>query len=964
MARKARPARGSRSTRKAGSRRHKAEPLDTYRAKRDFTRTSEPSGGSGVAQSERLRFVIQRHAARRLHYDLRLELDGTFKSWAVTRGPSVNPGEKRLAVHVEDHPLEYGDFEGTIPKGEYGGGTVQLWDRGYWAPEPGEAAQQALESGELRFVLEGERLAGRWVLVRLREEKNWLLIKRRGDPAGASGLQPDLPDDCSVASGRAMAQIAAGDDPAPRPFMMPGRRGSRDAVWRSNREPVRATRAQAPSSGGSRFRARRTRAEPPPDFVPPQLCRLVERPPSGPGWVHEIKFDGYRLQLRVAGGSVQLRTRRGLDWTEKFGAIADDARNLPDCLLDGEAVALDERGTPSFPLLQAALSANDTRNIVYFAFDLLYVDGADLRGAPLFERKRRLEELLASAEDHRHIVYVDHFEQSAETVLKSVCRMALEGIVSKRLDAPYSSGRGEAWTKAKCRGGQEVVIGGWTRERNELSSLLAGVWSGKRFVYIGRIGTGFSQATANALLKRLRAIEVDARPFDAAPPLPRSREVHWVRPELVAEIEFAGWTGDGMVRQAAFKGIREDKPAREVTVERPASAAEPPTRSARPTRGGARRRAGATARAAMAARTDAAGRAAAAGGAARARAGAAGRAGAGRPTNILGVEISHPEKPLWPDAGDGRPVTKLDLAEYFAVVGDWMMQHLRGRPCSLVRAPDGIGGEHFFQRHAMPGASSLFSLARVSGDRKPYLQIDRVEGLAAAAQIAALELHPWNCEPDRPDRPGRFVFDLDPAPEVPFARVIAAALELKERLESLGLAAFCKTTGGKGLHVVTPLASGSQLDWPAAKTFAQALCTQMASDSPDKYLVNMSKRARTGRIFLDYLRNDRFATAVAPLSPRARAWAPVSMPLNWAQVRTGLSPARFTLRTAPRLLAKERPWRDYEAAARPLEQAVERLMEPAAAERRRGRPAARGTGTKNAGRHSRSRRAHSALGAT
>ncbi|HEY2591187.1 MAG TPA: DNA ligase D, partial [Steroidobacteraceae bacterium] len=614
------------------------------------------------------------------------------------------------------------------------------------------------------------------------------------------------------------------------------------------------------SRGASRSRSRRARADSPPQFVPPQLARLVERPPSGAGWVHEIKFDGYRLQLRVANGSAQLNTRSGLDWTQKFHTIAEDARSLPDCLLDGEAVALDARGTPSFPLLQAALSANDTRNIVYFAFDLLYVDGEDVRNAPLAERKRRLAQLLASSKGHEHIVYVEHFEESAEAVLKSVCRMALEGIVSKRLDAPYRSGRGDAWAKAKCRGGQEVVIGGWTRERNELSSLLAGVWSGNRFVYVGRIGTGFSQATAQSLIKKLRALEIETRPFDAAPPLPRSREVHWVRPELVAEIEFAGWTGDGMVRQAAFKGLRQDKPARQVTAERPAGGAgsrAPQSRGRTPA---------ARIRATMAHRPTAEppGRATKRSPATQpivparpARGGAA-----GRPTNVLGVEISHPEKPLWPDAGDGRPVTKLDLAEYYSLVGPWMMDHLRGRPCSLVRAPDGIGGERFFQRHAMAGASSLFSLARVPGDPKPYLQIDRVEGLAAAAQIGALELHPWNCEPDRPNRPGRLVFDIDPAPDVPFAHVAAAALELKERLEALGLAAFCKTTGGKGLHVVTPLAPGEQLDWPAAKTFAQALCAQMAADSPDRFLVNMSKRARTGRIFLDYLRNDRFATAV------------------------------------------------------------------------------------------------------
>ncbi|MGH8260550.1 MAG: DNA ligase D [Steroidobacteraceae bacterium] len=800
--------------------------LGEYRAKRDFARTGEPRGKERAAKSPRTRFVIQRHAARRLHYDLRLEVDGVFKSWAVTRRPSLDPADKRLAVEVEDHPLAYGDFEGTIPRGEYGGGTVQVWDRGFWTPDPGESPRRALAKGELRFTLEGERLAGRFVLIRMRDResaprgrRNWLLIKRRGEEAERG-------------SGRAARHK--------------GRTGAM------------------------------------PTFVAPQLCRPVERPPSGPHWVHEIKFDGYRMQLRVASGIAQLRTRRGLDWTARFESIAEEACALPDCLIDGEAVALDARGTPSFPALQAALAANDTRGIVLFAFDLLYAGGEDLRREPLSQRKRRLRALLAADRGAAHIRFVEHFAESADAVLKSACRMHLEGIVSKRLDAPYDSGRGESWTKAKCRGGQEVVIAGWTRERTDLSSLLAGVWAGERFMYVGRVGTGFARETARILLRRLRPLETRESPFEPPPAVPRARAVHWVRPELVAEIEFAGWTADGMVRQAAFKGIREDKPAREVVAERPRRGRAP----------------------------------------ARARAGA--RKSRGSAAN-LGVELSHPDKVLWPDAGDDRPVTKLDLAEYLAQMGSWMIGHLRGRPCSLVRAPDGIDGEHFFQRHAMPGASSLFSLTRVSGDRKPYLQIDRVEGLAAAAQIAALELHPWNCEPGDPDRPGRLVFDLDPAPDVPFARVIAAALELRERLEAVGLVPFCKTTGGKGLHVVTPLASRGAPGWPAAKTFAQAVCAQMAADSPDRYLVKLSKQARTGRIFLDYLRNDRFATAVAPLSPRARAGAPVSMPLAWTEVRAGLVPARFTLRTAPRLLAKRKPWSDYGSAAQPLDRAIQRL---------------------------------------
>jgi bifunctional non-homologous end joining protein LigD len=889
--------------------------LGAYRAKRDFAKTPEPRGSAAPASSAQLRFVIQKHAARRLHYDLRLELGGVFKSWALTRGPSLDPADKRLAIEVEDHPLEYGDFEGTIPQGEYGGGTVQLWDRGYWVPQEGESPQQALASGELRFSLFGERLQGRFVLVRMRHPREggrrtqWLLIKRRDDAASA-GTAKLLEEDRSVASGRTMELIAAGKGPAPRPFMMrSGRRLDAGAVWHSNRggdaKAAPPRRSAAPQGRTASRRSASRGSARMPEFIAPQLARLVDRPPAGGEWAHEIKFDGYRMQLRVAGGAVRLRTRKGLDWTEKFPIIEAEARGFPDCIIDGEVVATDSHGVPSFAALQAALSACDTGALVYYAFDLLFDRGEDLRRAPLEERKRRLQALLGGPSGHEHIRYVAHLRTSAEAVLSSACRMALEGIVSKRLDAPYASGRGEAWTKTKCRGGQEVVICGWTERDRALRSLIAGVWSGGHLVYVGRIGTGFGAGKTRALSRRLAKLATRRCPFGAEPPIRGGRTVHWVRPELVAEIEFAGWTDSGMIRQAAFKGLREDKPSREVTAEIAAPSPTNPSGAQRSrSRGGHAR-------------------------AARALTGS-------DPSSVMGVQISNPDKALWPHANDGKPVTKLELAQYFAKVGPWMIEHLRGRPCSLVRAPDGIGGQHFFQRHAMRGTSSLLEAVRVSGDREPYLEIDRIEGLAAVAQIAALELHPWNCEPGRPDRPGRLVFDLDPAPDVPFERVIEGALELRERLAALGLECFCKTTGGKGLHLVTPLRPEAQIDWPRAKRFAQTLCAQMAADSPDRYLMTMAKKARAGRIFLDYLRNDRFATAVAPLSPRAREGAPVSMPLDWREVRAGLAPARYTLRTAPSLLAKAKPWREYHTAARPLERAIERLT---GTPRRRAGPA-------------------------
>ncbi|HEY5049073.1 MAG TPA: DNA ligase D [Rhizomicrobium sp.] len=882
--------------------------LVTYQAKRDFSKTAEPSGKRKVVASRRLRFVIQKHAATRLHYDLRLELDGVFKSWAVTKGPSLDPHVRRLAVEVEDHPLDYGDFEGTIPKGQYGGGTVQLWDRGYWEPEGPGGADAMLRKGDLKFRLDGERLQGGWVLVRMREDKyrnsrtNWLLIKHRDGLEKEGDEDALLAEDRSVASGRAMDQIAAGKGRRPKPFMLKGEKPFKpDAVWNSNRadgsaEPstpdrpkLRSLRAKAASVRGKKVSAM-------PRFVEPMLCRLVERPPAEGGWGHEIKFDGYRMQLRVEDGKSVLRTRKGLDWTQKFDAIARAARDLPDCIVDGEVVALDRQGAPDFAALQAALSDAKTGQLIFFAFDLLFLEREELLGLSLNERKRRLEALLAALpkKNSTLIRYVEHFETGGDAVLKSACRMSLEGIVSKQLSSPYRSGRSDAWAKAKCRAGHEMVIGGWSETNGRFRSLLVGVHRGKQLVYVGRVGTGFGQGTVARLLPRLKAQAAKDNPFGGLNAPRREREVHWTNPVLVAEIEFAGWTGDGMVRQGAFKGLREDKPAKDVEAEKPAAAAatelaEPSPRN---------RNAVHTAR----------------------HSGKAGSSGA----VVMGVAISHPDKSLWPDGGDGKPVTKLDLARYYESVGAWLIEHIKGRPCSIIRAPDGIKGEHFFQRHAMPGTSNLLELISVSGDRKPYLQIDRIEGLAAIAQVAAVELHPWNCQPGHPDIPGRFVFDLDPAPDLAFDRVVEAALELKQRLEKLGLVPFCKTTGGKGLHVVTPftVAKKDRIGWPEAKAIARAICMQMADDSPAKYLINMAKKERVGRIFLDYLRNDRMSTAVAPLSPRARDDAPVSMPLTWSQVKKGLDPMRFTLRTVPALIARGRAWADYCEGERPLAEAA------------------------------------------
>ena len=621
-----------------------------------------------------------------------------------------------------------------------------LWDRGFWAAD-GDAAK-ALRKGELRFTLVGEKLQGSWVLVRLRHDRehgkrtNWLLIKRHDGYEREDDGEAILGQDRSVASGRGMEDIAAGKGRSPKPFMLDKKNSFKaNAVWHSNRDKGEGARppalfARTPAlrrEPSARPRRDRTAAGAMPPFVPPQLCKRVGRPPAGEDWVHEIKLDGYRMQLRVEGGQAVMRTRKGLDWTEKFVAIAHAGRGLPDCIIDGEVVALDHNGAPDFAALQAALSERRSRDLTYFVFDLLFEQGEDLRHLPLTERKERLRKMFSRKGVHAgQIKYVEHLSEPGEAVLKSACNLNLEGIISKRAGAHYESGRTESWHKSKCRGGQEVVIGGWSGTATNLRSLIVGVYRGGHLVHTGKVGTGFNERNSSGLLKKLNALKTDRAPFGGKGAPRKGKDWTWVEPKLVAEIEFAGWTGDGNVRQAAFKGLRDDKSASEVRAELPTPSNEAELLTPAPKARGNRVKGGSDV--------------------------------------VMGVVISKPDKPLWPEPDN---YTKLDLAQYLEKIGPWMMEHLKGRPCSIIRAPDGIDGERFFQRHEMKGMSNLLSLARVEGDRKPYIQIDRIEGLIAAAQIAAIEYHPWNNQPGHPGVPGRLVFDLDPAPDVALDTVIA-----------------------------------------------------------------------------------------------------------------------------------------------------------------------------------------------
>jgi bifunctional non-homologous end joining protein LigD len=820
-------------------------PLEAYRAKRDFGRTREPTGSARTPAEAQVGglYVIQKHRARRLHFDFRLEFDGVLKSWAVTRGPSLDPAEKRLAIRVEDHPLEYGSFEGTIPKGAYGGGEVMLWDRGTWTPK-GDP-HEGLEKGQLKFELHGERLKGGFSLVRLRsrekeKRENWLLVKERDERADRSS-DPIRKWTKSVVTGRTFEEITAGDD------VWSSKKGRSDTVPQPPR-PKQPRPAQT---------------LPMPRFRPPQLVVLSTTPPSGPEWLHEIKFDGYRVLAAMAGGSARLYTRSGLDWTGKFRGVAEAVAQLParGALIDGEVVALDESGRTDFGRLQRALD-DGGETLRYYAFDLLELDGEDLAGLPLIERKRRLAALLSDAPDV--VLYSDHIIGDGREILEQTCQMGLEGIVSKRADRSYISRRTPGWIKSKCSGRDEFVIGGWrpsTKKERPFSSLLLGEFEDGKLCYRGRVGTGFDEARLAEIARKLRPLARKTSRFADAP-REAARDAKWVEPRLVAEIAYAERTADGYLRHPSFIGLREDKPARQVKAPEAmkndtAPKREDPATSSRATR------------------------------------------------------LTHPDKLLFPGAG----VTKAELAAYWRRVAPHALPHIRGRPLSLVRCPEGSSQGCFFQRHhtrGMPPALLSAPLRDSEGQLEEFLKIEDVAGLEAAAQIGALELHIWGSQASSVETPDRLVFDLDPDPSVPFAEVKRAAGDFCALLEAAGLETFPLLTGGKGIHVVAPLVP--RLSWSELKSFARGVALRLASEEPERFTAKMTKARRKGKVYIDYLRNERGASAIAPYSPRARETPTVATPVSWTELARIDRADAYAINTIPPRLASLRggePWAGY-----------------------------------------------------
>ncbi|MES2492390.1 MAG: DNA ligase D [Pseudomonadota bacterium] len=832
------------------ARRGSSAALAEYARKRDFARTAEPSGDT-PAETTGNTFIVQKHDATRLHWDFRLELDGVLKSWAVTKGPSADPEDKRLAVRTEDHPLAYAGFEGTIPQGEYGGGTVMLWDRGTWAPIAGKSAKD-LEHGHLHFVLQGERMNGEWILIRLKprpgeKRENWLL-RKVADAHAAAGNGLVERELTSVLTGRTMAEIAAD---AGGSHALAGKRGKAFAA--EMEKAATHTAALAPK----RSKAKRGAI---PAFRELQLATLVDAVPAGNGWMHEIKFDGYRALIAANGADVRVYTRNGLDWTDKFQPLvrAFAGLNLPPALIDGEVVAYDTEGNPDFSALQGVLkrghgSQTEATPLAFHAFDLLEVDGEDLAGRPNIERKERLEVLLGRAAPPIHVA--DHVIGAGEKLLQSMCAARQEGIIAKRIDAPYRGKRGKNWVKVKCVLRQEFVIIGWKLSRTSrraFASLLLAQMRGGVLTYTGNVGTGFNERTLREVAEAMAPLVVADPPAEV--PREDRRGVTWLRPELVAEIAFAEFTAEGSVRHASFIGLRADKRAQDVTPER----AEP------------------------------------------------------APQDEAGsVKITNPARVIFPESGQ----TKGNLADYYAAVAPLMLPFMGDRPISLIRCPQGRAKQCFFQKHDSgtfgPSVHHV-PITEKDGGTEDYLYVSDATGILTCVQMGTIEFHGWAARIDAVEAPERMVFDLDPDEGLDFADVRRAAHDIREKLADLGLVSFALLSGGKGIHVVVPLDNpgDGRHDWAAHADFSHRFAGALSLAEPDRFVATMSKAKRKGRIFIDWLRNQRGSTAVMPYSARARENAPVAAPVSWDELDEIDSAHRFTIRDSAELLRR--------AAAKPL----------------------------------------------
>jgi bifunctional non-homologous end joining protein LigD len=799
--------------------------IDTYNRKRDFSKTAEPKGRKLKGKGNS--FVVQKHDASRLHWDFRLEQDGVLKSWAVPKGPSLDPNDKRLAMRTEDHPLDYGDFEGTIPKGEYGGGTVMLWDQGRWIPEPGKDPRKTLDEGHLHFTLDGDRMKGEWVMFRLKPRQGekaepWML-KKVTDQYANEDAGDTLVDEyqTSVTTGRTMAEIASGTD-----------------VWRSNRGGQKGGRAKKKSGQG------------PPPFQPPQLATLVDSVPTGPDWIHEYKYDGYRLEIATGDGGATAWTRNGKDWSDKFRALVRAAASLPaGCLIDGEAVALNDKGKPDFQLLQSTFKEQKGANLAFYAFDLLFDGGEDIRKLPNIERKERLAALLKGVAPP--IIYGDHVVAKGEALFNAICKEGGEGIVSKKASAPYRGGRTRNWLKVKCIQRQEFVVVGWSESdrRRGFRSLLLGLREKGKLKYAGKVGTGFNARMIEDLMERMKPLEIDEPPLEV--PRADRKGAHWIEPKLVAEIAFTEFTSDGILRHPSFIALREDKPAKDVVREVPEKLCKSEKQGHRAS------------------------------------------------AESFGIAITNPDRVIYPEDG----LTKKDLADYYAEIEALMMVDAARRPITLIRCPQGRGKHCFFQKHdsgSMGEFVKHIPIKEKDGEVADYLYFEDVRGLLACVQMGTIEFHGWGSRVDKVEYPDRLVFDLDPDVGLDFAAVRSAAVRLRELLTDLGLKSFPLLTGGKGIHVVVPLDRSA--DWTAVKSFAERFSRAVAEAEPERFTANIRKVQRKGRIFLDWLRNQRGATAVLPYSARAREGAPVAAPIAWEELDEYNGGNAFSIRDADRLI--------------------------------------------------------------